>query len=311
MPKKQYLQKALEYIDQNILEDISLYDISNVAGFSVPHFYRLFKNLTGDTIGAYISRRRLSLAAKELIYSDKSISSIAYEYGFDSHDVFTRAFTRMYGISPKQYRKEAKSIGSDGNNCSDMSNKNNCNDKSNYNNSHEKGRPPLKRLEVINEDSAIVDMHMKFSMIHTDEIRVIGLECQAVKWDSDGSIGRVWSDFLQRVEAVNELAIPTMMYGICEHETCGPKGFTYMAAVGVNESAHIPAGMMERRIKATTFFCASVPDDISIPDAYAGAAGVAQSLGYELAEYDEIEVYQEIFRDPDDHIFNLWVPVEE
>lgn len=45
------MQKALEYIDNNMTNDISLNDIASIAGFSVPQFYRLFKRLTGDTVG--------------------------------------------------------------------------------------------------------------------------------------------------------------------------------------------------------------------------------------------------------------------
>jgi len=124
MPKDQHMLKALDYIDKNITQNVSLYDISREAGFSVPHFYRLFKRLTGDTVGAYILRRRMSMAARDLIDSDKSITSIAFEYGFESHDVFTRAFTRVYGMPPNKYR-------------------------------HSNGPPPLKRLSVIDDEPAI------------------------------------------------------------------------------------------------------------------------------------------------------------
>lgn len=74
MPKDQHMLNALDYIDKNITRNVSLYDISREAGYSVPHFYRLFKRLTGDTVGAYILRRRMSMAARDLIDSDVSIA---------------------------------------------------------------------------------------------------------------------------------------------------------------------------------------------------------------------------------------------
>lgn len=98
MPKEQCLQKAMDYIENNLNSDISYYDIACEAGISVPHFYRLFKRLTGDTVGAYILRRRISMAANDLTDSDKSIVSIAFEYGFESHDVFTRANGNVTGV---------------------------------------------------------------------------------------------------------------------------------------------------------------------------------------------------------------------
>ena len=56
MPNGGNMQKALDYIEDNITGNISLHDISDKAGFSVPHFYRLFKSLSGDTVAAYILR---------------------------------------------------------------------------------------------------------------------------------------------------------------------------------------------------------------------------------------------------------------
>lgn len=279
MPKDQFLQKALDYIEKNITQDISLYDISREAGFSVPHFYRLFKRLTGDTVGAYILRRRMAMAARDLIESNKSITDIAFQYGFESHDVFTRAFIRVYGIPPSKYR-------------------------------HSNGSPPIKRLTAINDGIIIDKQQMKFSLLHTDSFYVIGMECKARQWDSDCAIGRLWSDFLLRVDEIKQASSPMIMYGICEHETCDNEQFKYMAAIGVYSSGEVPSGMSKRLIRAQSFFQASVPDFISIPDAYSGTIGYAKSLGYELDDYDNIEVYEEIFQDPDVNSFKLLIPIK-
>lgn len=278
MPNNQLL-KALNYIEQNITRDISLYDICREAGFSVPHFYRLFKKLTGDTVGAYILRHRMLIAARDLIESNKSIASIAFENGFESHDVFTRAFTRVYGITPREYRN---------------------------NNSP----PPLKRLEIVDNETTVDKSQMTFSLLRTDGFNVIGMECKAKIWDSDGAIGRLWSDFLERVCEIKHAVNPMTMYGICEHETCDNDQFKYMAAIGVSESCEVPLGMTKRHIRAQSFFQARVPDFISVPDAYAGTIGYAKSLGYEIADYDNIEVYDEIFHDPAFHRFRLLIPIK-
>ncbi len=279
MPKDQHMLKALDYIDKNITRNVSLYDISREAGFSVPHFYRLFKRLTGDTVGVYILRRRMSMAARDLIDSNKSITSIAFEYGFESHDVFTRAFTRVYGMSPNKYRH------------------------SNY-------PPPLKRLSVIGDEPAVDSHQMTFSLSHSDGFYVMGMECNAGIWDSDGNIGRLWSNFLVRVDDIKQSTNPMTMYGICEHKTCDSDRFKYMASIGVCEAAEVPVGMTKRFIRVQKFIQASVPDFISIPDAYAGTIGYAKSLGYEIELYDNIEVYDETFQDPDVHCFKLLIPIK-
>lgn len=279
MPKDQHMLKALDYIDKNITQNVSLYDISREAGFSVPHFYRLFKRLTGDTVGAYILRRRMSMAARDLIDSDKSITSIAFEYGFESHDVFTRAFTRVYGMSPNKYRQ------------------------SNY-------PPPLKRLSVVDDEPAIDSHKMTFSLLHSDGFYVIGMECYARIWDNDGNIGKLWSDFLTGVNDIKQATNPMTMYGICEHETCDNDRFKYMASIGVNGAFEAPLGMTKRFIRVQKFIQASVPDSISTPDAYAGTIGYAKSLGYEIESYDNIEIYDEFFQDPDVHCFKLLIPIK-
>ncbi len=281
MPNDQCLLKALEYIDQNINNDISLYDISCAAGFSVPHFYRLFRRLTGDTVGAYIQRRKLSLAAHALLNTTRSISSIAYDFGFESHDVFTRAFIRAYGISPGKYRRT-------------------------------EGVPLLKSYSVKEERIGEAENdQMTFHILQLPEFDVVGMECNAQRWDNDGAIGRLWSDFLARVDEIKQVENPVIMYGICECENFTGDHFTYMAAVGVRAMTQVPEGMIGKRMRAQCFFQASVPDSISIPDAYAGTIGYAKSLGYEIAEYDEIELYSDMFQDPAYHSFQLLIPIKK
>lgn len=280
MPNNQNLQRALDYIEKNITQNISLYDISREAGFSVPHFYRLFKRLTGDTVGEYILRQRMAMAAKDLTDSNKSVSSIAFEYGFESHDVFTRAFTRVYGIPPNKYR-------------------------------HSNVPPhPLKRLTIINNNSALNEQQMNFSLLHVESFCVIGMECIAKQWDCDGAIGRLWSDFLSRVDEIIKPSKPMVMYGICENETCYNGQFKYMAAIGVNCADEVPLGMSKRTIRTQNFFQACVPEFVNTPDAYTSTIDYAKSLEYEIENYDDIEVYEEIFQDPDIHSFKLLIPIK-
>ncbi len=280
MPTDQCMLRALEYIEDNIVGDLSLYDIASAAGFSVPHFYRLFRRLTGDTVGAYILRRKLSIAARDIIHTNKTIASIAYEYGFESHDVFTRAFSRIYGMSPKKYKE--------------------CD-----------GVPPLKRQILIANEQGMNHQQMNFSILHSKGFKVIGMDCIASKWDSDGAIGRLWSDFLTRADEIKHSSDPMIMYGICEHENCDGNHFRYLAAIRVNSIGMIPAGMVSRIVPEMTFLQADVPGFISVPDAYAGTIGYAKSLGYVIEDYDNIEVYEEVFKDPAYHSFQLLIPVKE
>ena len=99
------LQKAIDYIEKHLLEDISIEEIAKEVNFSTFHFQRTFSILTDMSIGEYVRRRRLTLAAHELTRSDKKVIDIAYKYGYDTPEAFAKAFRRQHGISPSEARK--------------------------------------------------------------------------------------------------------------------------------------------------------------------------------------------------------------
>lgn len=98
------VQKAIDYIEQNINVDVELASISREASMSLSGFYRMFYSLTGYTIKDYIRHRRISEACKLMQHSNFSILDIAIMYGFQSNEAFSRAFRRIVGINPSLYR---------------------------------------------------------------------------------------------------------------------------------------------------------------------------------------------------------------
>ncbi len=98
------LQDAVDFIECNITENLTCSEIAMHACMSTFHFQRLFSILCGYTVGEYIRNRRLSLAAKELQLSEKSIIDIALQYGYDTPEGFTRAFHRYFGVTPSAAR---------------------------------------------------------------------------------------------------------------------------------------------------------------------------------------------------------------
>lgn len=276
----QTIQEAINYIDKSLHEDISIYEVARYLNFSVPHTHRLFKAVTGETIKSYILKKRLSCAAHEIKASKRNISDIAFEYGFESHDVFTRAFERTYNMSPSKYRREGKDLGI-------------------YQLSINKDLNDIERSKVMN-----------YKVVYKDNITVIGMECEAKQWDADGAIGRVWSEFLDKVDTIKNPVVPNVMYGICEHETCKEKTFMYMAAIEVDEFCEVPSGMVRRVVNKQKFILAEVPEEIKTPDAYAKTFEYIKENGFSVDANDEIEVYEEIFKDPDNHAFKLLIPVK-
>jgi AraC family transcriptional regulator len=94
------------HIESHLKKTITLKSLSNIAGYSPSHTERLFKEVTGKNLFEYIRVMRLTDAAKSL-RSDQNqkIIDISLDYLFDSHEGFTRAFSKEFGISPKRYQK--------------------------------------------------------------------------------------------------------------------------------------------------------------------------------------------------------------
>ena len=100
------IQRMQDYINDHINEQITLYDLSRCAGYSPFYCTRLFKELIGKSPFEYIRSLRLTQAALRLRDNKVKIVDVALDFVFDSHEGFTRAFTKQFGITPDRYRKE-------------------------------------------------------------------------------------------------------------------------------------------------------------------------------------------------------------
>ena len=101
------LQRALDYVEENITEQINYEEAAKRAYSSSFHFQRVFNAICGFTPGDYIRFRRLSLAGSELASTDRKVIDVALKYGYDTPESFSRAFTRFHGISPSADTKNA------------------------------------------------------------------------------------------------------------------------------------------------------------------------------------------------------------
>jgi len=84
---------------------LELEQIAKVAGYSVPHFYRVFGAIVGCSVKEYVRIRKLSKAIFDVVTAKRSITEIAFEYGFESHEVFTGTCKLVYGAPPSSSRK--------------------------------------------------------------------------------------------------------------------------------------------------------------------------------------------------------------
>lgn len=103
------VQKSIDYIENNLKEELSLEEIARQSLMSISGLYRLFFAFTGHSIKDYVRMRRLSEAALKIQQNNSKIVDLALEYGFDSHEAFTRAFKRTFDLTPSElYQVKSK-----------------------------------------------------------------------------------------------------------------------------------------------------------------------------------------------------------
>lgn len=108
MDKFMIIRDLLNWIERNLdsLDNrLSLDKVARKAGYSKWHLQRMFKDITGQAIGAYIRGRRLSKSAVALRLTSRSILDIALQYRFDSQQTFTRSFKKQFRVTPAVYRR--------------------------------------------------------------------------------------------------------------------------------------------------------------------------------------------------------------
>lgn len=98
------IQRAIDYVEAHLTDEIDYEAVAKEAASSSFHFQRVFGIICGFTLGDYIRMRRLTLAADELMRTGDKVIDVALKYGYDSPESFSRAFTRFHGVTPSQAR---------------------------------------------------------------------------------------------------------------------------------------------------------------------------------------------------------------
>ncbi len=98
------ISPVIQYIQEHYTEELSLDDLADVFSISKSHLCRIFKNITGSTLNAYVTNIRV-LKAKGLLRAGYSVNFAGEMVGFKSASHFIRTFTKLEGVSPKRYSK--------------------------------------------------------------------------------------------------------------------------------------------------------------------------------------------------------------
>ena len=184
MPELSPLERAVEYIQNHLNEKIGLSDVSRETGYSYYHMTRLFSSVLGEPAGRYIHRRRLYSASEKLLYSQRRVTDIALDCGFESPEAFSRAFKAAFGSSPVDYRKSGVDL---------------------VVNAKRKLAP-----EDVNHIANNISRQPEF--VRLEETRVAGL--RGTTSLSDNRLPAMWEEFLRLHKGLFEAA--GAGYGICE-----------------------------------------------------------------------------------------------
>lgn len=108
MNKFEILSEALDFIEENLTSSVTPEMCADKCSYSLSNLQKMFRCTFHIGISDYISRRRLTSAAKDLLETDCTVLDIAMKYGYNSHEVFTRAFIRLWNASPAKFRRERR-----------------------------------------------------------------------------------------------------------------------------------------------------------------------------------------------------------
>ncbi len=106
MPALEPVIQAIDFIETRLRAPVTVADIAGAVGYSLYHFCRVFGAAVRHSPYDYLMRRRMTLAAEDVLRTERKIVDIALDYQFETHEGFTRAFQRMCGMAPRDARRQ-------------------------------------------------------------------------------------------------------------------------------------------------------------------------------------------------------------
>ena len=278
------IQTSLDYIEENLNEEIKLEVLAQISYLSKYHFHRVFTVLVGEPVMTYIRKRRLGRATLQLDNSDLSILEIALDNCFESQEVFSRAFLKHFGITPGKYRKLKEKINL------------------------------TEKISLIAISHEKENIHPK--IVISPEKRLVGMYLRTT-WEEnlkDLTIAKFHEDiFDKKIENLSDIKNKEVKYGICEtdYET---GEILHFAGVEMIETASVPNDMFEVKLpysRYVVFYHKGAIEDIAMSYDYIYRKWLPLS-GYELAKHGkDMQVYYKKFTSDDKcYEMQIHVPIE-
>jgi AraC family transcriptional regulator len=104
------IQHIVKYIDENYARTIPIEELEDVGCYSYRNLYRVFQNIFKESLGAFQKRLKLENGYKKLIYTNDTVTGIAYDVGFESLQAFTKSFKKQFNLSPSDARLNKRTM---------------------------------------------------------------------------------------------------------------------------------------------------------------------------------------------------------
>ena len=272
--------EALDYLEQNLEEEIRLEELGRLAGCSAYHFQRMFSYLAGVPLKEYIRRRRMTRAAADLRAGEK-VLDVALRYGYDSPTAFNRAFQAVHGVAPSLAKQDGVKL---------------------------KAFPRIRFKFVLKGDT-----EMEYQIVRREEFRIVGFR-MSLPMDAEESfqmVPRFWGEIGPRIGALIPLMDPGTP-GLLGVSTCHREEENYYY-IAVASNALAPEGTHEWTVPAATWavFSGTGQQPTAIQELQKRI--VAEWLpdsGYEWAQAPDVEVY---LSEPgaEEPKFQVWLPIQK
>ena len=273
-------QKALWYVESHLASELTLEEISSIAGVSRFHMVRAFAAATGFSVVRYVRARRLSEAARALASGAPDILTLALDADYGSHEAFTRAFRDQFGLTPETVRSLAYI-------------------------------DDIKLQEPIQMNSSPMEnlAPPRFEVFRAFLVAGVG---DRHNHDNGAGIPSQWQRFHQSVADIPH-RLGSVAYGVCcNGDDAG--NFDYVAGVEVSDFSDLPRLFFRVRIPALRYAVVSHRDHISTIRRTVNTVWNhwLPASGLKVADAPNFERYDENF-DPatGNGGFEIWIPVKE
>lgn len=219
------IQRAIEFIESHIHENITLEDVSRNITLSPFYFHRIFHSVLGETVTEYVKKRRLSFAAEDLLTTKSRILDIALNYGYESQEAFTRAFKHMFGVTPGAFRKNHRQ----------------------YQFLYEQTkRKPFDHQKIAH----LGGIHkMKPKKMKKDAFHIVGLQLHSSR---ASEIPALWEKLDKVHHRIRHKVSETVFLGVMEPTGVNVE-FYYIAGMEVTKISDVPEGMVGKSFPASEY----------------------------------------------------------